>query len=254
MHPDERLQRIASHVLEKGTATAQELAPMFEVSLMTIHRDLDELERRGVVRKFRGGVTAQPSGVFESNFEFRQNAMLPEKRAVARHAAQYVEPGMSIILDDSTTSLQMIPYLAETTPVRVATNFLTAMRELSKLKDIGLLALGGDYDPLHDAFLGVMCQEAIESIHVDAVFISTSAVSGGFSFHQEQRIVAVKRAMLGVADRGYLLLDNSKLQKRALLRLAPLHDFELVIVDSGVSEEARADLDRNKVAYEVAHI
>jgi DeoR/GlpR family transcriptional regulator of sugar metabolism len=250
--PSERQGRIAEVVLGKGTVAAQELVGMFGVSLMTIHRDLDELERRGIVRKFRGGVTAQPSGVFESNVAYRQKAMLEEKRAIARHAARYVEPGSSVILDDATTTLQLVPYLANLTPLQVATNFLRAMRPLSEIRDLGLMALGGDYDPSHDSFLGVMCVEAIESIHVDAVFVSTSAVSGGIAFHQEQRIVAVKRAMLRAAEKRYLLLDHSKLGRRALHRLVPLGEFDLVVVDSGVTEEALAELEKENVRYEVA--
>src|SRR5688572_17268828 len=98
---EQRQEQISQVVLSSGSATAQELAVAFGVSLNTVHRDLDELERQGIVRKFHGGVTAQPSGVFESNVAYRLKRMLPEKRAIARHAARFVEPGMSIMLDDS---------------------------------------------------------------------------------------------------------------------------------------------------------
>lgn len=250
MTPDVRQQRVAEHVLARGTATAQDLAALFGVSLMTIHRDLDELERRGIVRKYRGGVTAQPSGVFESNVAYRHKAMLTEKRAIARRAVAHLEPGMSVMLDDSTTTYQMIEHLHP--PLKVATNFLPSMRRLTEIRDIELLGLGGDYDRQHDSFLGVMCVEAIESIHTDAVFLSTSAVTGGYAYHQEQGVVTVKRAMVHAADRRYLLVDHGKLGRRALHRLVSTNAFDLVIVDSGVSTDALADLDQHNVRYEVA--
>jgi DeoR/GlpR family transcriptional regulator of sugar metabolism len=249
---ERRQQQIAEVVLARGSATAQELAESFEVSLNTVHRDLDDLERRGMVRKFHGGVTAQPSGVFESNVAYRMSRMIREKRAVAQHAARYIEPGMSVMLDDSTTALQLIPSLAERTPLHVVTNFLEGIGQLSGLDGVSLMALGGDYDPLHRAFLGVMCLQAIESLRVDATFISTSAVSGADAFHQEQRVVAFKRAMLEVASKRYLLIDHTKLGRAALHRLVPLSTFDLVIVDSAAPAAALAALDNQRINYEVA--
>jgi len=248
----QRQEEMSQFVMARGSATAADLAAEFRVSVNTIHRDLDDLERRGMVRKFHGGVTAQPSGVFETNVAYRLRQMLPEKQQIAGHAARYVEPGMSILLDDSTTALQLIPHLAERTPLKVATNFQEAMHRLSAMDGVGLLGLGGEYDHQHDAFLGVMCLQGIEAIRVDACFISTSAVGGGDAYHQEERVVAFKRAMLDASARRYLLLDHTKLGKVALHRLVPLTTFDRVIVDDGVPEAVLADLRHHQVAVEVA--
>ncbi|MEV3921625.1 DeoR/GlpR family DNA-binding transcription regulator [Actinomadura coerulea] len=250
--PERRRQDIADIVLSAGSVSAAGLAERFGVSLMTIHRDLDELARQGVVRKHRGGVTAQPSGVFESSVAYRMKSMRPAKDAIAARAAEMVEPGMAVMLDDSTTALALARRLAGAAPLTVVTNFLQAVNLLSAERDIRLMALGGDYDPLHDSFLGVSCVDAIEALNVDLCFVSTSAVSGGFAYHQEQRIVSVKRAMLGAAARSVLLIDHSKLSRVALHRVAPLSAFDRVIVDDGAGADALRGLDEHKVAYELA--
>lgn len=253
--PAPRQAAIAEYVLAQGEATATELAERFDVSLMTIHRDLDELERQGVVRKFRGGVTAQPSGVFESNVAYRLKTMRAEKAAVAAHALTLIEPGMAVMLDDSTSTLEIARRLGDAiTPLTVVTNFLEALTLLSAERGIHLMALGGDYDPLHSSFLGVSCVEAVQSLQVDICFTSTSAVSGGFAYHQEQHIVSVKRAMLDSAARNVLLLDHSKLGRVALHRLAPLSRFDLVLVDGRAPAEALRDLDEHKVPYQVCEV
>ena len=248
----QRQDAIAEIVLTVGSATAQDLAQQFGVSVMTVHRDLDELEHRGVLRKSRGMATAQPSGVFESSVAYRLKANVARKKELARQALTHVEPGMSLLFDDSTTVLQMIPYLSERAPLRVATNFLEATRQLAAMRGIRLMTLGGDYDTRHDAFLGVMCLQAIESIRVDATFMSTSALAGAYAYHQEERVVTFKRAMLQVANQRFLLMDHTKLGKVALHRLVPLSEFDAVIIDSGAPPALLEQLRVKAVNVEVA--
>lgn len=250
--PSRRQDAIAETVLAQGSATAAEFAERFGVSLMTIHRDLDELERQGIVRKFRGGVTAQRSGVFESSVGYRGRAQRDEKEAIADRAVELVEPGMAIMLDDSTTALAVARRLKDVGPLTIVTNFLDGLNLLAPVQGLKLIALGGDYDPLHNSFMGVSCVESIEALQVDLCFVSTSAVSGGDACHQEQHVVVVKRAMLRSAVRNVLLVDHTKLGRTALHRVAPLGGFERVIVDDGASAEALDHLDRHKVRYEVA--
>jgi len=136
-------------------------------------------------------------------------------------------------------------------PLRVATYYLDAIRQLSQMDGIAVMALGGDYVRAFDSFLGSMCEACIESIRVDALFMSTSAISGGRAYHQEDRSLTVKRKAMGIAKRRYLLVDHTKIGKTGLRLLASLSEFDLVFVDSGLSKSSRADLEANDVNYEV---
>lgn len=250
-----RQREITEHVIAQGSSSAQELATKFRVSLMTIHRDLDQLQRRGVVRRFHGGVTALPSGVFEAQMPFRKKSRIAEKQAIAQAALAYVEPGMSLLLDDSTTVLHMMPGLAERAPLHVATTFLEGLRQLSMIAaeaDVTVIGLGGVYDLPHDSFVGLQCLEQVAALHADALFMSTSAVSGTDAFHQEERIVALKRAMVDAAVRKYLLVDHSKFGRVALHKIVPLTVFDLVITDSAADRDVLARWSAAGIHYEVA--
>lgn len=248
----DRRERIAEYVLARDSVATKELAARFDVSVMTVHRDLDELERQGVLRKVRGGATPQPSSLFESNVRFRLSSARGEKEALARYALGLIEPGEAVLLDDATTTLALARLLPSLTPLTVITNYLATIQTLRDVPGIRLIALGGEYFPSHDSFTGVVCEGAIAALRADIFFMSTSAVSAGFAFHQEQEIVKIKRSMLAAANRRVLLLDHGKLGKVALHRLAPLTDFDLVVVDAGVDPERLRELRDAKVPVEVA--
>jgi DeoR/GlpR family transcriptional regulator of sugar metabolism len=250
--PPERRERIAEIVLANESVSARDLASRFDVSVMTVHRDLDELERRGVLRKIRGGATPQPSSLFESNVRYRLATAKAEKEALAQYALSMIEPGQALLLDDATTTLALARLLPNIAPLTVITNYLATIQLLHDAPGIRLIVLGGEYFPSHDSFLGIVCEDAISSLRADLFFMSTSAVCHGVAYHQEQEIVAVKRAMLRAATRSILLIDHSKLGKTALHQLAPLSAFDLVVVDDGVDTAGLRALEDAKAPFAVA--
>lgn len=247
-----RQEQLANYILQHSFASVEDLSELFKISRMTVHRDLDDLERQGIIRKVHGGASAQPSSLFESDVRYRVQAASREKAAIARLAVSYVEPGQAVMLDDSTTCLPLARLLADITPLTVITNYLTVIRELSVVKGIRLIALGGEYHAKHDAFVGVMCEQAVAALRANVVFMSTAALSGGLLFHQEQEIVKVKQAMLASAARRILLVDSTKLGRVALHRAASLPDFDLVITDAGISADKLQELHEARVPVEVA--
>ncbi|GHH79461.1 DeoR family transcriptional regulator [Streptomyces sulfonofaciens] len=239
---DARRQLITEHVLARGTSTVAELSELTKVSVMTVHRDLDELARRGVLRRFRGGVSALPSTVFESNLDYRLGVNVAEKEAIARAACALVEPGMSVMLDDSTTALALARLLVDQQPLTVVTNARRVVDVFAGRDGIRLIALGGEYSHTHDSFLGVPCVEAVDALSVDMVLVSTSAMDARMTYHQEQDVVLVKRAMLASGTRKVLLMDRTKLARTALHRLAPVGDFDHLVVDAGIGGELLGEL------------
>jgi len=226
-----------------------DLSEQFQVSRMTIHRDLDELELQGVLRKVRGGATVHPSYLFESDIRFRLTAAISEKETIARHALSLVEPGQVIMLDDSTTTIALAHLLKEVKPLTVITNCLRIMGIMREERDIRLIALGGEYLPRFDAFTGLICEQAIKSLRANLLFMSVSAVSRCVAYHQEQEIVKIKQAMMNSSARKILLVDHTKFGKVALHYLTPLEDFNLVLVDSGVRKNHLTDLKNAQISY-----
>jgi len=226
-----RRQMIAEAVMAENSIRIEDLTERFGISLMTAHRDVDELVSRGLLRKTRGIVTATATSLIESSDVYRANRQASEKKMIATAAMQFIEPGQAIFLDDSTTVLQMASQLPAKVPVTAITNSLTLMNALKDMHDVNLLALGGQYYNWCNAFMGRMTINEINRLRADVAFISMSAIIDDVVFHQSPELVDIKRAMFNSAAKRVLLMDHTKFERRALHSFATLDEFDVVIVD-----------------------
>lgn len=232
-----RLDFISTAVRQDGFVNVDDLAEALGVSRMTVHRDLDELQGIGTLRKIRGGASAQRSTGYESDLPYRKKSATEEKQRIAAVAAQLANNGDVAIVDDSTTGLEMIPHLAQLSPITVITNFMPAMEELRAHQAVNLIALGGQFDQKYSAFLGLICEKNLSELYADVLFASTSSMHNNILYHQDQRVVSVRRAMLKAARQRVLLIDHTKVGQGALYRLGDITEFTHVVLDDQVSNE-----------------
>lgn len=239
---DRRRGAIRELVLQDGFARIDDLAERYDVSLMTVHRDLDALAAQGWVSKIRGGATANPSALVDSGVRDRARAMAGAKEAIAGRAAELLARGQTVFLDDSTTALALVPHLQRCAPVTVVTNFVAVLAAVGDTPGVEVILVGGTYHPLAQACLGWGTVRAIASLHADLFFLSTTAVHDGSCYHRSELTVEVKRAFLDRASRSVLLVDHAKFGRPAPHLLAPLTDFDLVVTDAGTDPDEVARL------------
>jgi DeoR/GlpR family transcriptional regulator of sugar metabolism len=229
----DRQSLIRDRVHSEGSVTVDQLVSLLGVSRMTVHRDLDVLEADAVLRKVRGGATALRSSLFESDFPFRLTSSVAAKDAIGRAAAKFVEGGQAVICDESTTTMAALRAIEASESITVITNCFPMMQYVNESTKHRLIGLGGDYVTRYQAFLGIVCEQAITNVYADVLLASCSAVRGSSTYHQDQQIVAVKRAMIKSAPTRLLLLDSSKVGVGALYHLGEIGDFTHLITDDG---------------------
>ena len=247
-----RHEFILQEAQQDGTVHVEALAEALDVSRMTIHRDLDELGRRGLLRKIRGGASVMPSTQFEADLEYRRRARLPEKEAIARTAVNLIDDGDVVLLDDSTTSLQLGPLLSRFEELTVITNFLIAIDQLRACDRIRMICLGGLFDRRSASFVGALAEQSVAGLAADIVFLSTSALQGQTLYHQDESQLLMKRALRRAGQRRVLLLDHAKIGRRALYRLGEVTEFTHMVVDPGIDDSALAALSELEVEVMVA--
>ncbi|SFD03732.1 transcriptional regulator, DeoR family [Tropicimonas isoalkanivorans] len=236
----------------QGEVGLEELANRFAVSKMTIHRDLDELEGHGLIRKIRGGATIESGTQFESDFRFRERQGQDVKAAMAEAALALVEPGMTVMINDGSMAAVLGERLVEKRPLTVITNNAAVMEALRLDTGITLIALGGTFSPKFNAFFGSLAEAGLARLRADISFISSPAVSGLEVFHMDDSVVRAKRAMMASGTRRCLLVNHTRFDRTALHKLADLDEFDFIITDKAPSQTALHALESAGLTLTVA--
>jgi DeoR/GlpR family transcriptional regulator of sugar metabolism len=243
--PAQRQERILAEVARNGGARVSELTELLGVSDMTVRRDLDSLARRGLVKKVHGGATLPRTGsTDEPGFEAKSGQQRPAKEAIARRAAEFVEPGTAIAVTAGTTTHALAHHLARIPELTVVTNSLPVAEVLyaHDRPDRVVVLIGGVRTP-SDALVGPVAVQTIHSLHVDCLFMGVHGIDPGAGFTSPNLVEAeTNRAMVAATRRLVVLADHTKWGVVGLSTIASLDQASVLITDSGLEAEARETL------------
>lgn len=232
---EQRRQDVLQLVIDYGEFRIDRLARHFEVSLMTMHRDLDDLAARRLLRKLRGRVEAFPSLTMETATRFRVGLRTAEKEAISAATVGEIAPGMTVLLDDSSTVFPLARRLTEVEELTVVTNSVTVAQILSE-RGQEVVLVGGRYRTEFDSCTGPDVLRSLARLRADVAVMSATAIAEGHLFHPIQDYAEIKEAMCDSASRTVLLVDHSKFGKTATYAHGDAAAFDLVVTDEGTSE------------------
>ncbi|MBX5436440.1 MAG: DeoR/GlpR transcriptional regulator [Alicyclobacillaceae bacterium] len=256
----ERQARITELIREKHMVTVAELMEMFSVSDMTIRRDLDVLERKGIVRKVYGGavladfvladyVLGAPQ---ENSLLARETAHVEAKRAIAREAAAMIHPEDVVLLDAGSTTLQIAKQLQPSPNLVVITNSIPIALELMG-KPVSLHLIGGDLRRATQSTVGPKAKAFLSDLRARKVFLGASALSvetGLMNFNLYE--AEIKQQMMQSADQVVLVADSSKFDAQSYYAFAQWKDVHVFITDPGISSDIVRQLEERGVQVVVA--
>lgn len=235
-----RRDRIKDYIELKKVVTIREIQKLFpEVSLMTIHRDLDALEADGFIVKFRGGAKAvRHTGDLEFNVRVGENNA--GKNLIARKALQLIQPHSSLFLDASTTNLALARCLPDIN-LNIFTTGPSIALELCRLQNPVVTICCGTVNRKNLAISGQNTLEMLEKINIDLAFIGVSGCSAeaGFTCGTESDML-VKRLMIERARTSVIMCTKEKLSSLMPYTFAGLSDVDYLICDEALSESFAA--------------
>jgi DeoR family transcriptional regulator, fructose operon transcriptional repressor len=237
--PTERRQTILDIVTKNGTARVKGLSERFEVSEMTIHRDLRYLEKTGQVKKDYGGVVFSTQSKVELAFNNRLEVNLAEKQAIARAAAMLVSEGDSILVDASTTCLALVSELSDRENITVFSTGISPILTLLNSPKIHLYSVGGYVTGETMSFSGPAAVEFLSKIHVDKYFAGAAAI------HAEHGItdpllpeVEIKRKSAAAANEVIILADHTKFGRLSHFDVFPFNQVDLIVTNTSSDDPA----------------
>jgi DeoR/GlpR family transcriptional regulator of sugar metabolism len=241
--PTDRLEQILNIIESHGSATNTNLAERLGVSLMTVRRDIIELEHRGLVRRVHGGVQSATSP--DRGFSLRSRQQHTAKHAIGAAAAALVQDFETIYLDAGSTAMELALSLRQRSVkgVRVVTHAINIASELAGLSHISLVQIGGEVFGQTFAATGPFAVTCIRALSFDTFFVSAQGFDLQAGLTDSNLLeVEVKQAVLLNARKAVLIADSSKWGVTSFVRVAPLDVVAQIITDTGISTDDRKAL------------
>ncbi len=235
-----RQQQILDYIEKNHVVTIralQELCP--EVSLMTIHRDLDALELRGSIVKVRGGArSVRHAG--DLGYDIRMQENVEGKLLMAEKALSLLRPNATVFLDASTTNLMLARKMPDI-QMNIFTTGPNIAVELARLQNPNISVCSGTLNRKNMSLSGPNTQQMLENINIDMAFIGVSGcfADAGFTCGTEADMV-IKRTVIHRARTSVMMCDSTKFSRLMPYTFASFADVQYLISDKPVPEPIAA--------------
>jgi DeoR/GlpR family transcriptional regulator of sugar metabolism len=233
---------ILERVREDGAVRVADLVRDLGVSDMTVRRDLELLDERGLLEKVHGGATAVAgNALFEPGFAAKSALQQAEKDAIADAAVALVEPGMAIGVSAGTTTYALAQRLADIPGITVVTNSVRVADILNQMgrSDQTTILTGGVRTP-SDALVGPFAVAALRTVHVDLVFVGVHGMDPHSGFTCPNLLEAdTDRALIEAGRRLVVVADHTKWGVIGISSIARLDQADVLITDSALEPGAQ---------------
>ena len=245
MYAPERQQEILRLARDAGRVDVLSLAEEFQVTAETVRRDLKALDRAGLVRRVHGGAIPVGRLDFEPDLAEREGTSIDEKDRIAKAALAELPAEGTMILDAGTTVARLAAALPLEAELTVVTHSLPIAARLADHPGMQLHLIGGRVRHRTRAAVDAWALRAYGEIRADVLFLAANGFSAEHGLTTPDLAeAAVKRAAVAASRRVVLLTDSSKHGQEHFARFGDLSDVDLLITDSGLSDDDAAAVER----------
>lgn len=244
-----RQQQMLEHLSREGELRIATLKETYQVTEMTIRRDLEKLEEAGGIKRTFGGAIFVGKDIA---LQERAGILTEEKAKIGRYAANLIRAGESVFIDGGTTTLQVAKFLPSGMNITVVTNALNVAAELSG-KQIPVLMTGGMLLEATNSLVGPIAAQSLSSMAFDRIFLGATGLNIEHGFSNSNIYEAeIKQIAIRQASESNILLDHSKFGTKMLVSFAALSGVDRIVTDQQSDERLRLACEEAGVRLEVA--
>lgn len=234
----ERLTMIRQKVKKNKKVIVSELSREYSVTEETIRRDLEKLEQEGLVTRTYGGAVLNIEKISEHVDFMRRSQTNKEEKAIIGKLTASVIPTKAVIgADASSTVMETINLLKDRPDITVLTNSVNIIRELDQAA-LSIISTGGILNKSTFSMQGNIVRKILADYYVDIVLVSCTAVEiDGGIFDSNEEEAELKRVLINRGQKVILLVDHTKFNKVAFVRVFDFEKLDMVITDREPSQE-----------------
>ena len=241
----ERHTQILELLTEQKRVEVTELSELLHVSLVTIRKDLDQLENAGLILRAHGFATLNSSDDMNNRLAYHYDV----KQKIAKLACESIRDGETIMIESGSCCALLALEIAKTRKeITIITNSAFIADYVRKTEKIRIILLGGEYQLESQVMVGPLTRKCVEAFFVDKFFIGTDGFSeaSGFTGNDYMRSETV-RDMSKQAKHVIVVTESSKFQNIGLVNLLPTHDVSCVVTDSAIPIQCEQYLLEQKI-------
>ncbi|MES2220713.1 MAG: DeoR/GlpR family DNA-binding transcription regulator [Acidobacteriota bacterium] len=237
---EERRQHILAIAQSEGRVRVRDLSKALGISQITIRKDLDHLQGRGLLHRSHGGaLPAQPGALFDPTLQEKEKRHHTEK---VRIAAELVQEGQCVMLDSGTTTTAVALALKKFSHLTIITNAVNIAAELTGTQ-FDVILTGGIVRKNSFSLVGPLAEDMLAEMHADILFLGVDGFDMDIGLTTPNLLESrVNRAMVGAATRVVAVCDSTKFDRRSLSRIVPATAIHQVITDNNLREEIAESL------------
>lgn len=238
MLTDDRYKKILQILQKENSIRVSNLMKLFNVSIETVRRDLEYLEKEGFLKRVYGGAVLEKVDAKQREFQIREKEFIDEKNEIGDIVSRFIEEDQSIAMDVSTTNLEVARILKrKINSLTILTNSLVIANELSDMEQYTIILTGGILRRAEMSVTGDMCESNISQFHVDLCLISASGISTNvgitdYGFGEVQ----AKKKMIEISQKVAVVSDSSKFDVVSLLKVCDLNRIDTIFTDSKLNQ------------------